>query len=661
MTISEKFLKTGEYGAAGMYETDRRGLFYRKALGLRRYFENCPLPEYQGKPLYPSGVIFTDAKIIPSHQRGMDISSFSFLSEHSDLAEIFKSDFLKPYTSVPIEHSVAGNMYTHSIPNYERILKEGLLSYIERIKKIEDDDIRDGLIHLVDGIKTYSERCVDYLKSKNADKKLISALSKVPLYPASDIYEAVVSWNFIMYLDCCDNLGCLASGLIPYYKGEDIVYLLENLFDNLDASGGYSMALGTDYNPVTLQCLKALSGRRRPMTELFVDEHTPDKIWNEAFNVIRSGGGQPAFYNGKVLLPALVEKIHNLTEEDAKKFCGGGCTESMIAGFSNVGSLDAGINLLLIFEDTVKKHLVSCGSFDAFYAEFIKATATVAELITKEISASQLRRSKSNPLPMRTLLVDDCIDNGLDFNMGGAKYSWSIINFAGLINVIDSMLFIKDVIFEKNELSKAELLTLLSENNEELLKKAKNHPLCFGADIEEANKFANRISTDIFSLLDNKKPAIGSAFIPASIQFQSQVEAGKRIGATPDGRCAFSPLADSIGAIFGKDEKGPTALLNSVASLDLKRALGIPVLNFNITPDFNNEILKALILGYFDQGGIQMQITCISEKTLQDAYRHPENYRNLIVRVGGYSEYWGNLSPELRKMIIERTIQKSLK
>ncbi len=243
MSVYESFLNIGEYGAAGMYEETGRSIFYRKAMGLKRHFENCPLPEYQGTLLYPSGAVLYDTKIAPTHQKGMDINSPSFIAEHPDLAEVFASDFLKPYTSVPWEHSVAGNMYTHSMPNYERILAEGLLSYLPRIKKIEDTDLRDGLILLTEGIIAYVSRCIDYLKSVNADKKLISALEKVPLYPASNIYEAIVSWNFLMYLDCCDNLGCVATGLLPYYRGEDIIPLLGNLFDNLNENGGYSMAL----------------------------------------------------------------------------------------------------------------------------------------------------------------------------------------------------------------------------------------------------------------------------------------------------------------------------------------------------------------------------------------------------------------------------------
>ena len=150
----------------------------------------------------------------------------------------------------------------------------------------------------------------------------------------------------------------------------------------------------------------------------------------------------------------------------------------------------------------------------------------------------------------------------------------------------------------------------------------------------------------------------GEGFLSASIQFSSQAYAGRNIGSTPDGRTAGSPLCDSLAAIFGKDKYGPTALLNSVTALDLSGALGVPVVNLNISNNFSDEILKALILGYMKKGGIQLQITYASREELEDAYLHPERHGNLIVRVGGYSEYFNRLPDELKRMIINRTVQE---
>lgn len=647
----DKLLKLNEFGAVGLYEEPDRGLFYRKALGLRRFYENCDLPEYRGDLLYPSG----DVRC-PYYYNGLAVD-FSRLDDN--LVGQIKGEFCQFISHVPYEHTVAGDMFTHSMPNYERIIKEGFNSYIPRIKKIEDKDMREGLLNLVEGIKTYLKRCTDYLESVQAEQRLIAALRQVPMFPARNIYEAVVGWNFVMYLDGCDNLGCVASGLLPYYNGEDITDLLKNLFDNIDAKDGYSMALHTDYNPLTLQCLEASKGKRRPMIELFVDENTPSEVWEKAFEVIRTSNGQPAFYNPSALLGGLLKRIPRISDEDINKFCGGGCTESMIAGFSNVGSLDAGINLLLLLENTIYNDIENSASFEEFYERYIDIVRETVDIVTESISKSQIDRARLNPVPMRTLLIDDCIDNGIEYNSGGARYKWSIINFAGIINVIDSLLVIKDLVFG-GKVSPAEFKQKLKSNDKEFLQILKNHPVCFGIDNPVANDFSKKLTTDVFSMLDDKKPAIGEAFLPSSIQFRAQVGAGSQVGATPDGREAYSPLCDSLGAIFSKDINGPTSLLNSVSSLDLGKALGTPVLSFNVNSNFDNEILKSLILGYMQQGGIQIQITCISRETLEDAYKNPENYKNLVVRVGGYSEYFYRLNDELKRMIVARTIQNEV-
>ncbi len=653
--VIKKLLELNEYNATGLFEEPDRGLFYRKALGLKRFYENCNLTKYNGELLYPSG-----ETAMPNNQTSMAVDFLKLDEKDKELSELIKKEFCVYRSSVPDIHTCAGNMWTHSMPNYERIIAEGFLSYYPRIERVEDEDIREGLKLLLDGIKAYINRSVEYLESVGAEGKLISALKKVPMYPADTLYEAVVAWNFVMYLDRCDDLGCVASGLYPYYKGEDITDLLRNLFDNLDVNNGYTMALGMDYNPLTLQCLEAVKGKRRPMIELFVDQNTPNEIWEKAFESIRTSNGQPAFYNPQVLLGGLQKKFKNIRDEDIKKFCGGGCTEAMLAGLSNVGSLDAGINLLLILEKCIKTELVIAKDFDDFYTKYINAVKEVVDTVTTEIGNSQTERAKHNPLPMRTLLIDDCIDNGLDYNNGGARYKWSIINFAGMINVIDAMLVIRDYIFENNIFSATELIAKLEKNDKDFLVQLRNHSVSFGSDNSDANSFSNKISTDIFSMLDDKKPPFGEGFLPASIQFMSQVEAGKKVGATPDGREAGAPLCDSLAAIFGKDTKGPTALLNSVTSLNLNRALGVPVLNFNINPDFKDEVLKALILGYMKQGGIQIQITCISREMLEEAYRNPEEHKNLVVRVGGYSEYFYRLNDELKRMVIERTIQNEV-
>lgn len=657
MDVKNSFLDCKEYAAAGAYEEPHRSLFYRKSLAIRRFYERCELPAYQGKPLYPSGVMQTKMRIYPHYLNGLKIAEHEFKDDYA-LAEQYKQDFCKYASSVPIEHTVAGNMWTHGMPNYERILKEGFLSYVARIEKIEDLDMKEGLLHLIKGIERYAERCVEYLILVKAEPRLINALKRVPMYPAEDIYQAVVGWNFILYLDSCDDIGCLATGLLPYYKGEDIRDLLANLYDNLDENDGYSMSLPGDYNPLTLQCLDASKGKRRPMIELLVDEDTPDCVWEKAFEVMKTMNGQPAFYNKKVIYNALRERFPNITDEDVKRFCGGGCTETMLAGYSCVGSLDAGINLLLVLEKVLYEKLAVSNSFEEFYDTYIKEVTLVVDTVTTEISNSQINRANYNPVPMRTLLVDDCIENAKEYYNGGARYKWSIVSFAGLVNAIDSLLVVRDFVFKKKWYAAEQFLEKLRNNDEAFLKIAREYEVSHGKDNDSANAFAKKFSSEIFSLLDNKKPAIGDGFLAASILFNNQVSAGEKIGATPDGRTAYSPIADSIAAIFQKDTEGPLALLRSVTSLDLAHAIGTPVFNFNVQPDYDFEVFKSLVKGYISQGGIQMQCTCISKQMLLDAYKNPALYKNLVVRVAGYSEYFYRLRDELKRAIIARTIQE---
>ncbi|MDD6800262.1 MAG: pyruvate formate lyase family protein, partial [Firmicutes bacterium] len=346
--LKEDFLRLGEYAASGLYEEPDRSLFYRKALGLRRFYENCELAVYRGESLYPSGVIAQKMNVVPHYMSGLTFVSNSLNEKAPSLAEKLSEEFCVYHSTVPKEHTVAGNMYTHSMPNYERIVKEGLLSYIPRIEMISDTDMREGLLHVIRGIEHYIMRCVMYLESVSADEMLIASLKRVPLYPAETAYDAIVAWNFIMYLDNCDNLGCLGKGILPYYKGENLIPYLENLYDNLDKNNGYSMSLDSECPELTVQCLKAAHGKRRPMIELFVDESTPEIVWEAALSAVKSGGGQPAFYNAGVLFEGLKKRFPSIRDEDLSSYCGGGCTESMFTGFSNVGSLDAGINLLLI-------------------------------------------------------------------------------------------------------------------------------------------------------------------------------------------------------------------------------------------------------------------------------------------------------------------------
>ncbi len=661
MNLYERLNNIGEYYAAGLFENTDRSLFYRKALALRRYYENVTPPAHTGDYLYPPKAPDENFCVTVHFFEGTAVRDRKRLEESDPEAakEFFESDFFKyhPAMYLPWQHTVGGCMYIHSMPAYDRIMREGLDSYLVRVKNMKDEDMRDGLLHVLCGIRTYHAKCLDYLRKTNARPELIAALEKVPFAPCETIYEALVCRNFVFMLDI-DNIGTVATDLYPYYKGEDMTEVIKELYGNIDNNEVWSMSLGPDHNPVTLQCLEGLKGARRPMTELIIKEgNCSDDVWTAALEAMRTSSGNPAFYNYR-LIEKLGERFPEIRKEDLNKFCGGGCTESMLQGLCNVGSLDAGVNLLYIFEGTMKDYLEKASDFEDFYAKYIEDVRKVVDDITEKISLSRETRAKYQPHPMRTLLTDDCIEKERDFNNGGPRYSWSIITFAAVVNVIDSLIILRDLVFDgnKKKYSPSELLALLAENDENFLTEAKNYPTVFGKDIPEVNELSARLTSEVYSMLDGKKPFRGLGYLPAHILFNAAPWAGSYVGATPDGRKSGAPIAESLGAAMGKDTEGPTALLNSVTSMTLCKALGTPVLNFTVDPKFENGVIRTLIETYFEHGGMQMQVTCVSRKTLEDAYAHPEQYKNLVIRIAGYSEYFCRLSDELKRLVIERTI-----
>jgi formate C-acetyltransferase len=388
----------------------------------------------------------------------------------------------------------------------------------------------------------------------------------------------------------------------------------------------------------------------------------PQEIWDAALDTIATGCGLPALYNEEEFLRALREAHLGIREEDLGWYNGGGCTETMIHGCSNVGSLDAGINLPLILVQTLNEHLATAVSFDELVAAYKEDVAKAVREIVDDVNADQEVKALLRPQPMRSLLIDDCIDNGREFNAGGARYNWSVINVAGLANVIDSLSALREVVFERREKTGAEFLEILRRNyeGEEAFRRRLSRCPRYGNDDPRADDIAADIAEFVFREFLRYAPWRGGKFLPSCLMFVTYADAGVPVGATPDGRLAGEPLADSAGPYQGRDRNGPTAMLKSVASIPHRLAPGTLVVNARFTKEFfTTEVgrmkLQHLIRTYFDLGGMQLQINVVDQAVLRDAIEHPERHGDLIVRVGGYSEYFNRLSPKLKMTVLERT------
>ena len=653
-SISQTFYMLDEPYAAGFYEYPERDRFFRLAHAQRCLWETMALPPYDGGQLYPCGYkIIQPLAVFPDFSYTFGVN-WSLLDGKWPEAVLLLKEETDLLPNVGPDHIVGGEGYTHSIPRYDRIVREGLDSYEERVRMRDDGDFKDGLLEVLEGIRIYHRRALETVKAADAPKPLIAALEQVPFSPSRNLYEAMVAWNFIYYVDGCDNPGRLDADLIDFYRGEDSVAWLREFFIHVDQNNGWSSALGPDCNALTLQCLKAIHGLRRPSLELRITPDTPDEIWEAAVDALKTGCGQPAFYCEEGYQSALAERFPEIPKADLLRFNGGGCTETMLAGLSCVGSLDAGINLPLIFAPYLREKLSSYDDFTSFYNGLLEAITDVTLRMMDKINIFKKQRSEVRPQPVRTLLIDDCIDKGLDFNAGGARYYWSCINFAGLINVVDSLLAVRSLIYQNITYTAEQFLDGLEKQEPRFLQDARACP-CYGMDNDDADALAADFTRQVYGILDQKQHWHGGRFLAASIQFATYADAGKGVAATPDGRAADEPLADSIGAIHGKDTVGPTAMLNSAAKLPLKLALGTPVLNIRLQKRHLEHHLRPLITGFFSQGGMQVQVSCISREDILDAMAHPEKHENLIVRIGGYSEYFNRLSPELKETVLHRT------
>jgi formate C-acetyltransferase len=269
---------------------------------------------------------------------------------------------------------------------------------------------------------------------------------------------------------------------------------------------------------------------------------------------------------------------------------------------------------------------------------------------------NEYRRTRAlyRPALVRTLLVDDCLDTLTEFNAGGARYVYSLINIAGAINVIDSLCVLRELIYEKKKYSAGELLELMDARDPEFLRSAKSC-ISYGNDNDRADEMGARLVADIVASFKGHECYPRGSFYPVANQFTTYVDAGKSIPATPDGRAAGEPLCDSLGAIHNNDHKGATALLNSVAKLDVRKIIGTPTTNIRLSREQVAVALPALVNAFFERGGMQLQVSCLSREDILDAMAHPEKHASLAVRIGGYSEYFNRLSPELKQTVLERT------
>ena len=659
--IAQLFYNIDEPFAAGFFEEPEASNAKRFCRAYRRFYENCSLPEYDpNSPLYPYGPLSVPNAAVWTCYARAYVWNCNVLYEKAPEAEAIFREFdavHSIYSGDNKSYDYPGTLdaWNHSALDYERITAEGLAGYEKRLLNMNDADLRDALLDLLEGIRCYHRKAVEYLQSVGAEQRLLDALKRVPCQPAQTAYEAIVSVNFLFCFDGCDNIGFADSWLPKYWKGEDLTKEMHAIMQNLCNANGWSISIGPEYSELTKQWIRASKGLARPMVELRTVEDMPDDIWEVAIESILSGSGQPSFYNEAAIQRRLKERFPEAPAEELYYFAGMGCTETAVSGMTMCGGIDANLNVLKVLEDFMHEELAHHSDFDSFYNRFIQRLHTAQDMMIKRIDHYYTYRAENSFSAVRTLFTRGCIENEKGFLQGGAKYTYAVPSDSGMPNAIDSLLAIKELVYNKKLYTPEQFIDALGNQDAKFMNDLNSCP-SYGVGNSEADALTHDITRQYYHYFRDKKLTIGGYILPTSHQFLRHIHEGGRVGATPDGRCAGEQVADSIAAVNGKAMKGPTLMLKSAAAYAQDEVYSIPVLNLSINRRFDPTVLRALIEGYFEMNGTQVQITCQNAETLIKAKKDPDKYRDIIVRVGGYSEYFCNLDAELQDAVIQRTM-----
>ncbi len=663
--LLEKLEKHGEYYLSGFLSGET--VCERYANALVNAFDHAELPKYDGGLIYPNGenTFYPQGKALVFHY-SYPLSFFPcVLDGYTELTADEREEIINTIRGyyvcgdeINARRCLGGRGFNHFVPDYAGILAHGL-DKAESDAKKHDNEFCYNLLRVIAAVRRLTDKIVAEIEKCPCDngKRLIGAYRTVPFSPACDFLSAVICINYIYRLDGCDSLGGLDRYLTPYFDGDgEMAYaLIRALFEGANVTHCWSCMVGGEghYNELTDICLKAIRTLASPNLSLKVSDDMPAHIWDTALDTIAGGGGMPSLYNEKTYVDQLMRC--GVPAADAKQFVLGGCTETMIAGDCNCGSIDAGVNLVEILNDTVYKS-TAC-DFDGFIGEYFAAIDREIVDTAKEVRADKARKAKEVPQFMRSLFCKHCAERGRHFNDGGAEYTFSVINVCGFANAVDSLAAIDSLCFANGKFSLNELRGFMGGDATGDYSNAVRAVPKFGNDDEKTNDIARSLSRRVFGkIVDCSDDKV--KFFPASIMFSCYAEIGSRTGASPDGRACGEPLADSGGAYQGRDTRGVTALLNSCLHVEQSLSTGTWVVNVRLSDVFRSDnargAVKALIKTYFAGGGMQLQINRVDQKTLVDAYDHPERHGDLVIRLGGYSDYFVKLDRSLQQSILSR-------
>ena len=593
----------------------------------------------------------------------------------------------------------------HMVIDNEQILNIGLNGYAEKIKKyreinINKTDESTGGKDFYDALEIMLKavQAVIYKFAENAaGQKMRDDLLHIAENPPATFAQAIQLVWILHELNGSDSFGRFDFYLKPFFD-RDIksgVLTLDGAYDlildfwfKLDSAhqiqnmtiGGVDYGGAPIYSRLTLMCIRATHelAFKGPNLCLRITEDMPGYIWDAALESIKSGIGLPALYNDALITSNLVRFGYDI--KDARNHCFAGCSQLMIPGACNflndIGMVNAAkiaeISLYDGFDPRTGKQVgphtgkpEEIQSFDEFLQAYKKQLDYFCQLEVDIHEKEYKYRLAREGYAMRTLFIGGCIESGRNIFGGGAKFNGAELEVIGITNAADHLYAIKHLVFERKAATLPEFAEVLQNNwqGHECLRNLALKCDKFGNDSDGVDQIRADITGYIYSRFNGAKSGIGGIYIPGEVIFTAHVRCGEATGATADGRLAHSVLADSAGASQGFDLNGPTALLNSVLKLPADKYLTTNIVtNMKFTRAiFDGGALRKIRMlfdTFFERGGMQLQINVCDAETLKKAQETPQEYASLIVRVGGYSDYFVNIPRALQNEIIARSSQK---
>jgi formate C-acetyltransferase len=544
---------------------------------------------------------------------------------------------------------------------------------------------------------------------------MAAVCEQVPAKPARTFWEALQSFWFMQLIPQIEANGfSITPGrfdqyMYPFYRAdidagrlsrEEAQELLECLwikFSELarvddrgmaEISAGYASgqnlciggktAAGDDAtNEVSFMCLEANGHLQLPQPNFTIRLHkeSPQNLLDAAVRVIARGNGMPQVLNDELIIPALLNKGIPLYE--ARDYIPVGCDEITVLGMW--GRCNGGyINLAKALElallngrcrlsgETVglpTGNVEGFSTFREFQEAVYRQVDYAVQSLIAEANATDLVHAEMAPLPFVSLLVPGCTESARDVTHGGARYNFTGPVGVGSATVGDSLAAIKKFVFEEQALSLTDLRVMLDVDfagheiwRQRLIHRAPK----FGNDDDSVDGLVVSLTNRFFDQVERGRNPRGGGMMPALYSVTAHVGAGKRVGATPDGRKAGTPLSDGLSPTYGRDLKGPTAALCSVTKVDLVRAPNGVIVNQRLAPgllstETGRAKMRQLLRGFVEAGGFHWQFNVVPTETLREAQAHPEQFLDLVVRVAGYSAFFVDLSRAAQDAIIQRS------